>query len=141
MSERSEHAWGNLKVRDRVRWVSDGDVGSVVKIDEDGIDIAWDANGSDEADEFAWWEVRAEDLELVKNAPSDPVSPDHYKFPGGAEVIDISEHLTSNGGQVVQYVARATRLDGHIKGNALEDLRKASFFLSREIERLERDAP
>lgn len=93
----------------------------------------------DDGREFYW---TPEDIEFEDfPAQSDPVSPDHYKFPGGMEVIDISEHLTSNGGQVVQYVARATRLDGHIKGNALEDLKKALFFLQREIERLERDAP
>lgn len=66
----------------------------------------------------------------------DPVDPDHYKFPGGVEVISISEHLTSNGGQAVQYIARATRIDGKVKGEPLEDLRKAKWFIEREIERL-----
>lgn len=67
---------------------------------------------------------------------NDPVSPAHYKFPNGAEVIHISQHLTSLGGQALQYIARATRLDGQNKGNAVEDLRKAVFFLNAEIERL-----
>ena len=67
----------------------------------------------------------------------DPVSPNHYKFSNGTEVIDISENLTSNGGQIVQYVARATRLDGKVKGKPVEDLRKARFFLDREIARLD----
>lgn len=77
-------------------------------------------------------------LKPVESASVDnnPVSPNHYRFPGGAEVIQISEHLTSNGGQAVQYVARATRLDGQIKGNAIEDLEKAAFFIQREIDRL-----
>lgn len=76
------------------------------------------------------------DSEIEKIEDNDPVSPNHYRFPGGAEVIQISEHLTSNGGQAVQYVARATRLDGQIKGNAIEDLEKAAFFIQREIDRL-----
>ena len=67
----------------------------------------------------------------------DPVDPDHYKFPGGAEVIDISEHLTSNAGQAVQYLARACRIDGRVKGNPVEDVRKALWFAHRELDRLE----
>lgn len=67
----------------------------------------------------------------------DPVDPDHYKFPGGAEVITISEHLTSNAGQAVQYLARACRIDGKVKGNPVEDVRKALWFAQRELARLE----
>jgi hypothetical protein len=67
---------------------------------------------------------------------SDSINPDHYKFPGGAEVIGISEHLSANGAQAVQYIARATRQDGKIKGDPLEDLRKAEWFIKREINRL-----
>ncbi len=71
----------------------------------------------------------------------DAINPQHYQFSNGAQVIDISENLTSNGGQVVQYVARACRLDGQVKGSPLEDLRKARWFLDREIERLMDDDP
>ena len=62
--------------------------------------------------------------------------PSHYIFPGGVEVIQLSRHLTSNGGQAIQYVARATRLDGNVKGDPVEDLEKAVVFLQDEIERL-----
>lgn len=75
---------------------------------------------------------------------TDPITPDYYRFPSGVEVIDISEYLTGNGAQVVQYVARATRTDGVVKGSPVEDLRKAALLLQREIERLEdasQDAP
>lgn len=65
------------------------------------------------------------------------VNPNHYVFPGGVEVRQISAHLTSFGGQAVQYVARATRLDGQNKGEAVEDLKKAIKFLTWEIERIE----
>ncbi|KAA0916447.1 DUF3310 domain-containing protein [Dietzia sp. ANT_WB102] len=70
---------------------------------------------------------------------TEQVRPDYYRFPSGVEVIDISEWLTGNGAQVVQYVARATRTDGVVKGDPLGDLRKASLLLYREIVRLERE--
>lgn len=58
-------------------------------------------------------------------------SPEHYRFPNGAEVIDLTENLSFNLGNVVKYVSRAGRKD-----DALKDLRKAKFYLEREIERL-----
>ncbi len=64
---------------------------------------------------------------------SDPVSPDHYQFGNGAQVIDITEHLTFNRGNVVKYVARAGKKDA---SKEIEDLRKARFYLNREISRL-----
>lgn len=62
--------------------------------------------------------------------------PNHYKF-GDVEVRQISGHLTSFGGQALQYIARATRLDGNNKGDAIEDLKKSLRFIEWEIERLE----
>lgn len=59
--------------------------------------------------------------------------PAHYQgFSNGAEVIDITENLTFNLGNVVKYVARA----GRKTDDPLEDLKKAKFYLEREIERL-----
>lgn len=66
------------------------------------------------------------------------INPNHYKgMSNGAEVIDITENLTFNAGNAVKYLARACRLDGHTKGNDLEDLRKARWYVDREISRLE----
>lgn len=70
---------------------------------------------------------------------SDAINPKHYQFSNGVQVIDISENLTSNGGQALQYIARATRFDGHVKGDPLEDLQKARWFVDREIDRLEKE--
>ena len=55
--------------------------------------------------------------------------PAHYKV-GGIETIDFIEakKLGYNLGNVVKYITRA----GH-KGNQLEDLRKAQWYLTREI--------
>lgn len=58
--------------------------------------------------------------------------PEHYTgFSNGAEVIDITENLSFNLGNVVKYVARA----GRKTNNPLEDLLKAQWYLDREIER------
>ena len=60
--------------------------------------------------------------------------PPHYKV-GGIEVIDFieSKGLTYNLGNVVKYVSRADH-----KGNKLEDLKKAQWYLNREVSNLEK---
>lgn len=65
---------------------------------------------------------------------SDEVNrPKHYtQFP--VEVIEITEHLNFCLGNVVKYVCRS-----NFKGNKLQDLRKAKWYLEREIARLEDD--
>ncbi len=57
--------------------------------------------------------------------------PPHYKFSNGAEVIDLTENLSFNLGNVVKYVARA----GRKTEDPFEDLFKAEFYLNREIQR------
>lgn len=59
--------------------------------------------------------------------------PAHYAF-GKIEVIDAIEdwRLNFHQGNVVKYIARAKH-----KGCELEDLRKARWYLDREIKRLE----
>ena len=60
-------------------------------------------------------------------------SPAHYNwFSNGAEIIDITENLSFNLGNVVKYVGRA----GRKTLDPFEDLRKAQFYLAREIGRL-----
>lgn len=56
--------------------------------------------------------------------------PPHYKA-GGIEVIDIIEAfgLDFHRGNAIKYILRAGR-----KGAALEDLRKAAWYLARAIE-------
>lgn len=65
---------------------------------------------------------------------ADPVThPAHYTaHPSGVECIQIVEHMSFCLGNVVKYVWRAD-----LKGDALEDLRKARFYLDREIARRE----
>lgn len=76
-------------------------------------------------------------MSLVEPAPT---SNSYYDFPGGVEVRQISAHLTGFGAQALQYVARATRLDGKNKGDVVSDLTKAIDFIRWEIERLQGDS-
>ena len=62
--------------------------------------------------------------------------PAHYQV-GGVEVIDLVEHLPFNRGNAIKYIARAGRKPG---ADELEDLRKAAWYVQREIERVERGA-
>jgi hypothetical protein len=60
--------------------------------------------------------------------------PSHYTvgWSNGAEVIDLTENLSFNRGNVVKYVCRAGRKGGE---DELQDLKKAEFYLQREIAR------
>jgi hypothetical protein len=61
---------------------------------------------------------------------TDPVnSPEHYKV-GGIETIDFIEakKLGYNLGNVVKYITRSD-----LKGDRLENLKKAQWYLNREI--------
>lgn len=60
-------------------------------------------------------------------------SPPHYTT-GGIETIDFIEakELNYHLGNVVKYISRARH-----KNNTLDDLKKAQWYLSREIERIE----
>jgi len=65
---------------------------------------------------------------------NDPINhPAHYTF-GAVEVIDAIEawQLGYHLGNAVKYIARAGR-----KGPAVEDLKKARWYLDREIARME----
>ena len=61
--------------------------------------------------------------------------PSHYAvgWSNGAEVIDITENLNFNRGNAVKYIARAGRKDPALE---IEDLRKAQWYIEREIYRL-----
>jgi hypothetical protein len=63
---------------------------------------------------------------------SDPVThPAHYtSHPSGVECLTVVRHMGFNLGNVIKYVWRAD-----LKGNAIEDLEKARFYLDDEIRR------
>lgn len=57
--------------------------------------------------------------------------PQHYvSHPSGVECITITEHMGFNLGNAMKYVWRAD-----LKDDAVEDLRKAQWYIAREIER------
>jgi len=68
---------------------------------------------------------------------TDPVNhPAHYTaHPSGVECITVTEHMGFNLGNAVKYVWRAD-----LKADAIEDLRKAAWYINREIERRTRGA-
>lgn len=57
--------------------------------------------------------------------------PSHYTQYEKLEVIDLTEQMNFNRGNVIRYVARAA-----FTGTELEDLKKAEWYLKREIARL-----
>lgn len=61
--------------------------------------------------------------------------PPHYTtHPSGIECIQISEHMNFCLGNALKYIWRAG-----LKGDAGEDLRKAIWYLEREVNRIERN--
>jgi hypothetical protein len=66
----------------------------------------------------------------LENKESDPVNhPPHYtNHPSGVECIQITEHMGFCLGNAVKYIWRAD-----LKADAIEDLKKARWYIDREI--------
>lgn len=61
--------------------------------------------------------------------------PGHYtSHPSGIECIQITEHLNFCLGNAIKYIWRAG-----LKGDSLEDLKKAAWYINREIKRIENE--
>lgn len=73
----------------------------------------------------------------MKRKANDPVNnPSHYnQHPSGVQCIQITEHMGFCIGNAIKYLWRAD-----LKGDAIEDLRKAEWYIQREIQR-RLDAP
>ncbi len=67
----------------------------------------------------------------------DPINyPKHYtSHPSGVEQIEITEHMSFCLGNAIKYIWRAGLKDATAEGE-VEDLRKAVWYLNREIARL-----
>lgn len=76
----------------------------------------------------------SEHVERVRaaGANTDMVNhPPHYtSHPSGVECIQITEHMNFCLGNAVKYIWRAD-----LKGSGVEDLRKAAWYIEREIAR------
>lgn len=68
----------------------------------------------------------------IKDVPKETVNhPPHYKgHPSGIECITITEHMGFNLGNAVKYIWRCD-----LKKDAIEDLRKALWYIQREIDK------
>lgn len=59
--------------------------------------------------------------------------PKHYtSHPSGIEVIQITEHMNFCLGNAIKYIMRS-----ELKGKQIEDLKKAVWYINREIARLQ----
>ena len=77
--------------------------------------------------------IKVEEIEKVQKLEVEKV--DHpYHYNKGIEAIDIIEswELNFSLGNAIKYILRSPH-----KGNQLEDLKKASWYINREIQRLE----
>ncbi len=64
---------------------------------------------------------------------NDPVNhPKHYTaHPSGVECIEVTEHMNFCVGNAIKYLWRSG-----LKGEQIEDLRKARWYIDREIARI-----
>ena len=67
--------------------------------------------------------------------PDNVNNPPHYtEHPSGVDCITIVEHMGFCVGNAIKYLWRAGK-----KGPALEDLKKARWYIDREIVRMEKE--
>ncbi|ARW48098.1 DUF3310 domain-containing protein [Acetobacter pasteurianus] len=73
-----------------------------------------------------------EGIDKIETKQHDPINhPSHYTtHPSGIECIQITEHMGFNLGNAIKYIWRAD-----LKGNALEDLEKAAWYIQRELQK------
>lgn len=81
--------------------------------------------------------LRLKRLSNMAIPATDPVNhPPHYTaHPSGIECIQITEHMNFCIGNAVKYLWRAGK-----KGSAIEDLKKAKYYIDREIARIEKSS-
>jgi hypothetical protein len=73
-------------------------------------------------------------MDKVESAPDLVNHPPHYtSHPSGVKCIQITEHMNFCLGNALKYIWRAGE-----KGSKIEDLKKAKWYLDREIMRIEK---
>ena len=83
--------------------------------------------------EKGYMQKRLDDEIEREEAEHDPVNhPKHYtSHPSGVECITVTEHMNFCVGNAIKYLWRSEQKNG------LEDLRKARWYIDREIQRRE----
>lgn len=75
---------------------------------------------------------RPQDDPQVPAIADDPINPQHYRsHPSGIECIEVTRHMNFNVGNAIKYLWRY--MD---KGDPIENLKKAQWYLDDEIRRL-----
>ncbi len=65
--------------------------------------------------------------------PEDAINPAHYrKHPSGIECIEVTRHMNFNVGNAIKYIWRHRD-----KGDPIENLKKAQWYIDDEIRRLQ----
>ena len=73
-----------------------------------------------------WVDVKQQETDVVNKPP-------HYtEHPSGIECIQVTEHMGFNLGNAIKYIWRCD-----LKKDAIEDLKKAKWYIDREIDRRE----
>ena len=83
---------------------------------------------------------------MKKQPPADPVNhPSHYTaHPSGIEAIEITEGFSFTVGSAIKYLWRAGLKTDHAESAddaAIRDLKKARWYVDREIQRREKRSP
>lgn len=99
-----------------------------------------DTNGARPFKDILEAATRSLEAEVTTEAPAiapiaeDAINPAHYrKHPSGIECIEVTRHMTFNAGNAIKYIWR--HLD---KGDPIENLKKAQWYINDEIARLEK---
>jgi hypothetical protein len=83
----------------------------------------------------AAWPIEIEVIELDREQADAVNHPPHYNsHPSGVEYITVVEHMGFNTGNAIKYLWRAGLKDAT---DVLTDLRKAQWYIEREIARQE----
>lgn len=86
------------------------------------------------ADQKVYQGIADNYMQVIGPKPEMVNHPAHYnKHPSGVEAITVIEHMSFNIGNAMKYMWRADH-----KAEQIEDLKKAAWYLNREIERLEK---
>lgn len=106
--------------------------GSVIKSHaEDAAVVILDEISDDGGVSYFFFDTELESLESVTN--DDVNHPSHYTSYKGIEVIQLTEQMNFNRGNVIKYTSRAGLKN---PGTEIQDLEKAKWYLEREITRI-----
>jgi hypothetical protein len=110
---------------------------------EDGIKEAYDTSRTGVSEDRRPGGINhVSDLQSLASRPShdiptiaeDAINPSHYrKHPSGIECIEITRHMNFNIGNAIKYIWRHAD-----KGDPVENLQKAIWYLTDEITRLQK---